>query len=333
MNYIDTKYVDLISHTLLKFKKINNNTATFRCPFCGDSKKNKNKTRGYLYSVKNSANFKCHNCSESMSLRTFLKALDPSLYKEYSLEVFRSNNQIKETYKPKNNAEDEELFKKPEPIFNKKIDLPKATTNAIASAYLDSRKLPKENFYYAEKFKEWCNTMKVTFYGDSLKYEESRIVIPIHNKQNNLIGFQGRTLDSGKNPAKYITIIMEENSPKIYGLNTIDESEAVYIVEGVFDSLFIPNSIAMCGSDIPEQYIDFENKVYIFDNEPRNIEICNKMNKLIDAKNSIVIWPPNVTQNDINDMILAGINLMDVIESNTVSGLSAKIKFNDWKKV
>jgi hypothetical protein len=57
------------------------------------------------------------------------------------------------------------------------------------------------------------------------------------------------------------------------------------------------------------------------------------MNKLIDAKNSIVIWPPNVTQNDINDMILAGINLMDVIESNTVSGLSAKIKFNDWKKV
>ena len=52
MSYLDTKYINLASASLQKYKKVKNGLWTFRCPYCGDSKKNKNKTRGYIFSVK-----------------------------------------------------------------------------------------------------------------------------------------------------------------------------------------------------------------------------------------------------------------------------------------
>ena len=32
-------------------------------------------------------------------------------------------------------------------------------------------------------------------------------------------------------------------------------------------------------------------------------------------------------------MVLAGLNVQDVVDSNVYSGLEATLKFNDWKKV
>ena len=61
MDYIDQKYIMMISSRLQKFKKIKSGLYNFRCNICGDSQKNRNKARGYLYQVKNNTNFKCHN--------------------------------------------------------------------------------------------------------------------------------------------------------------------------------------------------------------------------------------------------------------------------------
>ena len=71
----------------------------------------------------------------------------------------------------------------------------------------------------------------------------------------------------------------------------------------------------------------------VYDNEPRNREIINRISKTIDRGDKIVIWPSTVTEKDVNDMTMSGHNVMNLLESNTYSGLKAKIKFNNWKKI
>ena len=323
MDLVDSKYVGLVSSRLQKFKRVKADLYNFRCPICGDSQKNKNKTRGYIYSVKNNTNFKCHNCGASMSLNNFIKELDPMLHKQYTMEKF------KEGHTGKNFVVEQPKFEFVKPIFKRNLNLPKASEVSIAREYLTKRKLDPEKFYFADKFKEWTNTQKVMF--DTIGRDECRIIIPMYNEDKNLIGFQGRSLVP--NLVKYITVMLDEDAPKIYGLDQVDSSKPIYIVEGPFDSTFIQNAVAMCGSDVNIGSFGWSNYIYVFDNEPRNREIVNRISKTIDRGDKVVIWPTSIEQKDINDMVLTGLNVIDVLKSNIYSGLEAKIKFNNWKKV
>jgi hypothetical protein len=323
MDLIDSKYISLVSSRLQKFKKVKPDLYNFRCPICGDSQKHKNKARGYFYVVKNNTNYKCHNCGASLSLNNFLKHIDTTLYKQYTMEKF------KEGHTGKNFVVDEPVFNFKKPTFNKKIDLPKASENKIANDYLIKRNLNPEKFYYAEKFKWWANTQKKTF--DFIGKDESRIIIPMYDEEKQLMGFQGRALNSS--PNKYITIMLQEDVPKIYGLDSINRERSIYIVEGPFDSTFVENGVAMCGADVDVGSFGWSNYIWVLDNEPRNGEITNRISKLIDRGENVVIWPSNITEKDINDMVLSGHDVMSVLESNTYSGLEAKIKFNNWKKI
>ena len=332
MDLVDSKYVGLVSSRLQKFKRVKADLYNFRCPICGDSQKNKNKTRGYIYSVKNNTNFKCHNCGASMSLNNFIKELDPMLHKQYTMEKFKEGHTGKNfvVEEPKFNFQKPDFFTKRENSKNvKKLDLPKASENPIAKLYLEKRLLNPDKFYFADKFKEWTNTQKVIF--DTIGRDECRIIIPMYNENKNLIGFQGRSLVP--NPVKYITVMLDEDAPKIYGLDQVDSSKPIYIVEGPFDSTFIQNSVAMCGSDVNIGSFGWSNYIYVFDNEPRNREIVNRISKTIDRGDKVVIWPTSIEQKDINDMVLTGLNVIDVLKSNIYSGLEAQIKFNNWKKV
>jgi transcription elongation factor Elf1 len=323
MDLVDSKYIGLVSSRLQKFKRVKDNLYNFRCPICGDSQKNKNKTRGYIYQVKNNTNFKCHNCGASMSFNNFLKTIDGTLHKQYTMEKFKEGhtgrNFVVETPKLE--------FKKP--VFKKLIDLPKASTNQVAREYLEKRKLNPDEFYYADRFKWWSNTQKQTF--DTIGRDEPRIIIPLYDEDKNMIGFQGRALD--KSPNKYITIMIQEEAPKIYGLETIDRKLPIYVVEGPFDSTFISNSVALCGSDGDLGYLEESDTILVYDNEPRNREIVKRIGKCIDRNQRVVIWPSGVVEKDINDMVLAGHEVESMIKLNTYSGLQAKIKFNNWKKI
>ena len=195
---------------------------------------------------------------------------------------------------------------------------------------MEDRKIDSKKFYYAEKFKEWVNSLIHTFDQSTLKYEEERIIIPLYYK-GNLIGFQGRSINSS--PLKYITIMLDDDAPKIYGYDDLDLTQSVYILEGPFDSTFIKNSIAMCGADVNIVDLNILHPIYVYDNEPRNVEIHSRMIKQIENGNSIVIWPSVINEKDVNEMVLNGHNVQSMIESNTYSGLKAKLKFNEWKKV
>ena len=323
MDLIDSKYIGLVSSRLQKFKRVKADLYNFRCPICGDSQKHKNKARGYFYQVKTNTNYKCHNCGASLSFNNFLKQIDSTLHKQYTMEKF------KEGYTGKSFVVEEPEFEFKKPVFKKKLDLPRASEVPIAKEYLEKRRIDPSKFYFARKFKAWVNTKKQTF--DNIIKDESRIIIPMYDTERNLIGFQGRSL--GPNSVKYITVMLNEEAPKVYGMDTIDTEKSVYVVEGPFDSTFVKNSIALCGSDGDLEHFKTCDLIYVYDNEPRNKEIVSRIERCIGHNRRVVIWPNSIREKDINDMVLAGHNIMPILESNTYSSLEAKVQFNIWKKV
>lgn len=333
MSYIDSKYIGLVSSRLEKFKQVKNNLYNFRCPYCGDSKRHKNKARGYIYQYKNDHNYKCHNCGESRSFTNFLKDLDTVLYDQYVLERY------KEGLTGKNSNTPDPKFNFVKPNFKKnKLDLPtisELNKEHFARIYVEKRKIPHKFFdslYFCEKFKSWTNTQKQTF--ESIEYDEPRIIIPLINK-GEIFGFQGRSLKK-TSAAKYITIILNDKHPKFYGLDDINWDKTVYVVEGPFDSMFLDNSIAMVGADFDNMFFitNFDsNFVIVYDNEKRNKQIVQRMENAINSHFPIVIWPSNIVEKDINDMVLSGHDIQSVIECNTYSGLEAKTKLISWKRV
>jgi|TARA_B100001059_G_C17829517_1_gene583652 hypothetical protein len=332
MIFVDDKYIGMVSSRLNKFAKKKNGLYNFRCPYCGDSQKHKNKARGYLYIVKNDYNFKCHNCGTTRTLANFLKDHDTVLHDQYVMERYKRGA----TGKRSNTAAPKFKFEKP--VFEKRkqeLDLNKVSNlnkEHPARIYLEqNRQLPSqalEDMYYVENFKEWTNTKKQTF--DSVENDESRIIIPLRYN-GKIIGYQGRALlPSSK--IKYITIMLEEDAPKVFGLDKISNEDPVYVVEGPIDSYFIGNAIAMCGSDVDLRSLDYKF-IFVYDNEPRNREIVNKISSTIERGNKVVVFPKEIMEKDLNDMHLNGLDVQRLVESNIYQGLEAKLKLQSWKRV
>ena len=331
MSYIDAKYVSLASSGLDRFSQKKKDLYNFRCPYCGDSQKKKNKARGYIFRVKNDYVYKCHNCGVGRTFTNFLKDQNKILYDQYIMERYSAG------LTGKNTQTLDPVFDFKEPVFKKKnitIDLPKISDlnkSHPARLYLENRRIKDlDRFYYAERFKEWTNSLKKTF--DDMRGDNPRIIIPMYTVDNELFGFQGRSLSPNTN-MRYITVMLDDNHPKLYGLERIDRSQSVYIVEGPFDSTFIRNSIAMCGSDIHLGSIGISSPVWVYDNEPRNTEIVKRIQSTVSTQQDVVIWPSDIHQKDINDMVLAGHDVQSIVESNTFSGLEANLKLNTWKKI
>ena len=266
MDLVDSKYIGLVSSRLQKFKRVKADLYNFRCPICGDSQKHKNKARGYFYSVRADINFRCHNCGASMTFSNFLKQIDPTVHKQYVFEKFKVG------HTGRGSVVEEPKFNFEPPKFKPTLDLPKASANPAAKKYLENRKLNPDKFYYTDKFKAWSNSQKETF--DSVEYDEPRIIIPLFYK-NTFVGFQGRSL--GPSKVKYITVMINDAAPKIYGLDQIRGGAPVFVTEGPFDSTFLRNSIAMCGSDGHVGKWGISDPIWVYDNEPRNREIVRRI--------------------------------------------------------
>ena len=326
--FVDAHYVTLLSGRLDKFKRKKENLYNFRCPYCGDSQKHKSKARGYFFRVKTDMVYKCHNCGVGRTLPNFLKDQAPDLYDEYIMERYKKGTTGKGSYVPKPKFD--------KPVFKKTGNLESISdlnNEHTAVKYLRDRKIPEKFFgelFYTGRFYSWTNTQKPSF--DIINKDQPRIIIPFIDETKKWFGFQGRSLDA-RDRLRYITIMLDENKPKIYGLNRIDKTKPIYVVEGPFDSLFLDNSIAMAGSDVDSRTFGWSNYIWVYDNEPRNREIVNRITRTIDRDEKVVIWPNDIQQKDINDMVLGGHNVQKVVESNTYQGLEAQIKLNEWKKV
>jgi transcription elongation factor Elf1 len=342
LDHIDYKYIGLISGFLSKFKKAKN-TYNFRCPFCGDSKKNPNKARGFIINTDNHVVYKCHNCGVSTNLYKLIEFFSSELAKQYNTEKFIDNN---EHLKPRLVDKKRDFTDLSKPVFIKYSplkDLKKISQlryDHPVKKYVEKRLIPANlhhKLFYVPKFKKWVNTF-IPEKFDLKSEDEPRLVIPFVDCYGNLIGFQGRNFS--KNEPRYITIIVDKTKPKMYGLDHTDLQKQTYIFEGPIDSMFIPNSLAMAGSDcfssLEQLKIDKNNIVICYDNEPRNKEIVKKIEYMIDLNFKVLLWPDYIKQKDVNDMVIAGMKPADIkliIDSNTFKGIEAKLRFCKWKKI
>jgi len=333
---IDTKYLSLLSPRLDRFKKVRDYLWNFRCPQCGDSHKSKSKARGYVYRKKTDLFFKCHNCGVGQSVGNLIKDLDPFLHKQYIMERYRAG----ETGKRKSKTPE---FKFETPTFKPKetnIDLPSIESlpkEHYARVYCEGRVIPQQfmdKIFYAEDFKNWALSVCQVDYS-TLMSGEPRLVIPFFDKDNQLIGAQGRALQESK--VRYVTIKVHEDAPKVFGLERWNSDQHTYLVEGPIDSLFLPNCLAMAGADMSDlSILDNTKTTLIFDNEPRNFQIVKSMIRSLQDGWKIVVWPNSITCKDINDMVLTSIKdarLVEIINRNTYSGQRGEWEVHSWKKV
>lgn len=330
--YIDMKFVNLLSPKLERFVRKSDSLWNMRCPICGDSQKNKMKARGYIYRQKSNLFFSCHNCGTSLTFGNFLKTMDKMLYKEYQMERFKNESSG-------NVAKPDFSLVKTQPVFNKKvkIDLPSVEQledDHTARLFVSKRKIPRERWndlYYANDFQQFVKSI-LPDYDKVLIAEDPRLIIPFYDEKKVLLGFQGRALSNSK--VRYITIKLSDDNDKIYGLDRVDKSKRVYVVEGPIDSMFIDNCIAAMDATLFNVSLTLGqlDYVFVYDNEPRNKDVCKHMKKTIELGKNICIWPKNIHEKDINDMVLAGHSVQSIIDSNTFNNHRAMLEFEMWRK-
>lgn len=332
-DFVDTQYVNLLAGRFPRFQIKHRNPlkANFRCPICGDSQKSEKKARGWIIENPKTTSlfYNCFNCGAAHSFQNFLKLQDQSLYNDYIAEKFlnkRTRTETEDIKNPEKPIFEQNPLKSIKKISQLKHDHPVKT-------YINSRQIPTDQhyrIYYAPKFKTWVNSL-IPDKFPPFKLDEPRLILPFLDERGKCFGVSARGFNP--NGLRYITIMFKE-VPKIFGLDQVDFTKPYFIVEGALDSLFLSNAIAMAGADGNVTGLkQLENAIFIFDCEPRNVEITKRMEKLIQRGYNVCIWPANMPGKDINEMHLAGVKNIDkLIQENTFSGLEASLKLASWRR-
>jgi len=341
MDWLAHKYIGIVSSRLDKFKRKSSNLYNFRCPICGDSDSNKNKARGYIYQKDGKMMFHCHNCNATLGIPNFIKMIDVNLYNEYMLDRLQSSKT------PEQDDYENFIEKMKKPIFMtsgplkglKKVS--QLSADHPVKKFVMERKIP--NVYHAKlfacpNFKSFTNNLVPNkFSAESLARDETRLLIPFLDANKSCHAYQGRSL-GGSSPVKYITIVLNDSIPKVYGLDTVNPNYTIPVLEGPIDSMFVPNSIATAGGDLVSAVRSFDKSrlVIVYDNEPRSAETVKKIDKAIMQGYNVCIWPENMEHKDINDMVIAGLSsdfISHIIKTNTYRDLSAKLALQRWSRV
>ena len=336
--HVDIEYANSLRLFVRNFRVKSNNPyiLNFSCPICGDSSKNKTKARAYIYTKKGNLNFHCHNCGESMRFNNFLQRINPSLHQEYVYSSYK-NRDTEHVFKShsgnKPKFEEKSIL---DQVFDKCSSLDE---DHIAVKYLESRMIPKDRYKDLYFINNIADISKLSpKYVEKMKGKEPRIVFPYYNRRGQIVGLGARDI-TNQSGLRYIRIKINEMHDLVFNLDKIDLKKTVYVTEGEFDSLFLPNAVAAGNSSLHliRRVIQYDaDVVLVYDNQPRNKEIVNLFQKGMNEF-PVVVWPQNMVDGkDINDMIKSGLSLDDllkIIEENTYSGLTAKLKFQEWKRV
>ena len=336
MNYLDLKYVRLVSGYLSQWKEVGRDLSRFRCPFCGDSKKNKSLARGYFFSLDDKALFKCHNCGVALPLGKFLSEIAPALASEYKFEKFETHK------RPQFKKEaDEDRFvtttqhrlrrtKSVLDICQRILSLPE---EHHARQYLDGRLIPENmqaKLFYIENVQELAK--KIPGYRDRKLRAMDAIIIPFFDEDSCLMYLQCRFFDED---FRYMTFQVEDEGKKIWGLDRVDWTKRVYVCEGPFDAMFLDNCIAVAGASIMSEIKYFRERatnelVLIFDKDYRsNAEVFSMLKDAVDAGHKVVLYDSTFVAKDLNAQIEEGWTedqLRKYLERRTFSGLMAKLE-------
>ena len=338
--WLQRKYILLLSNILEGFKETTKGTFNCRCPICGDSQKNKHKKRGYWLHKNGEYKYFCHNCGATRSVENFLKEFAPNLAQEYKLEVLKEQNasavddaadvMSKFTSKPEFTS----LGKRP---FKELKSISQLNHNHPAKIYITGRKIPSNLHYkifYTDNGYSWAKKWLPEKFTKDFDGKDPRIVMPLCDKSGKCFGAVARSILP--NAQRYLKMSWSEQSGFVYGLDTLKKG-TVYVMEGQFDSMFIPNSVAL-GSmhfDLIKQHLPNDDVVIVLDNEPRSKTNVDQLIKANNKGYSTCVWPAHIDDKDINDMVVNGMDPTDIkaiIDGNTYSGLKAKLAIQIYSK-
>jgi transcription elongation factor Elf1 len=333
---IDRLFINYLSGRLERFKWIRPTVAVCRCPFCGDGRKGQ-RTRFYIYQdIKHSTylyNVDCKNCGYQMSFYSFLKTFDPSLFNQYRLEKFRDKHGREPRQMFSEMTQEPEREKTTQVIDTDKLEgailLKDLPTEHPCVQYVLDRKISEkflDYLLYTDNFQKLTADFKDPEYAKKIP-EDARLVIPFYNEFGVLNCFQGRSLDKA-NKIRYITVKRTDDAEKTFGMDRIDRSQEVRVVEGPIDSLFVHNCLASADADLTR----VKGDVYIYDSQYRNPDVVRHINKAIDKGVKLVLFPKEFHWKDINDAVKdGGLTLNEIenlIRGHTFQGLKAKLEFS-----
>lgn len=258
--------VDLIINIFGDPKNLNehNGQVSVDCPVCSYEIKGLSKTDGKGNLEINYINhiFKCWACAETHETHGHLGKL---------IEQFGSKKD-KKTY---NLIRPDKIEKKEKQY--KKLELPKEYKlfNEIHPLHLPR----KEAWNYLKKRGITEETIKKYKIGICIDGEYAgRIIVPSFNKKGELNFFVSRSW----NPRAKLKYKNPEASKDflIFNESLIDWKKDIYLVEGVFDSFFLDNSIALLGKFINDNLWE---KLYT--KAKKDIIVCLDGDAFTDAKN------------------------------------------------
>jgi transcription elongation factor Elf1 len=355
--YVDRKFLSFVSPKLQQFKEKNTDLFNFRCPYCGDSKKNKLKARGYVYRKSNDYFFRCFNCGISTTFAKFLEHVDGGTYRQYILERYANgetghSNYTKPTFEQlKGNA-----YSRLQSTLNKSAgdseesssmertwrafahySVKNLPSEHYARDYIEKRKIPEkywEEILFVPKFRDFLDEEFPEHTKDEVPNDD-RIVLLYTNEKGEITNVAGRALSESK--VRYCTVKVSDEK-KVFGLHRLRKEDRTYVVEGQFDSYFLPNCLASGDSNLggvagifPELDI-----VLVYDREPRNLDLIKQIKKSIEKGYSVCLLPDTIKGKDLNEIVLQGVTtqeLLCLVNANTYKGLSAELEFSKWKKV
>ena len=202
---------------------------SFNCPVCDEDRNKGNLEVNYLQHV-----FKCWSCSET-------NGTHGSMGKLIDLYGNKKHKKVYKLFQP----EDTKPKEKPK----QKLRLPESFT------------LFKDSNPIYPVYKQAYNYLKTRGITDEIieKYSigfcdngshAGRIIVPSYDIEGELNYYIARSWDP-KSRAKYKNPQAEKDKI-IFNQHLIDWKKDVYLVEGVFDGFFLPNSIPMLGKHMSE---------------------------------------------------------------------------------
>lgn len=330
--FLQVNYAKRCGSFLERFEQKGPDTFNFRCPICGDSHKSESKKRGWFFQKSGSLFAYCHNCGYSALFDTFLKKINPNMYRELMVDKFQWEGGGTSVKK-----EEDLSYMKTKPIL--KTEWRQFITwnhPDHVKKYLEGRKLPLDRFGYTKSARDLAIDL-YQFYG--LEYDKNipdieGVVIPFITEDDKCNFIQIRTFSNDKR-FRYLTIGFDDSDIKLFGLDKLDYTRPIYVTEGPFDSCFIINGVATADSALGRASLKLprDNLVLVYDNEPRAPVIVNKLKDSIDKGFKVVMFPEYIEEKDINDMVLAGRDVQTLVEQYTFHGLTAKMQFATWKKI
>lgn len=308
------------------------------CPYCGDSLKISSKKRGTVYI--NTYQYKCFNCGTYKRLDNFFKDFDIDIedpsFKTNAIKYSKthSNNDKIENYSKYNTTlkdyyKDYFVFELSKII--EKESLIKAIKVPFVKQYLiDIRKIPieKVNKYFYYSYNEDC-----IFILNIIDYNDKEYVLSItkhylnnKNKKYIIISYSkllekyNINLTNNKNYNKFVKLT------SYFNLFNINFLRPIYVVEGLIDSMFLENSIALSGVTKSIEFLDSSNIYYIFDNDEIGIKTAKEK---IKNGNKVFLWKKYLTETDLIKYNIKDINdIYKIVEKYNIEKEKVRIDEN-----